>query len=299
MAEKKKKHKKKAVLPSWVRRPFEQFLQEIEALGDLVSLSAEGISRLRAMPTVIDALMTTEPHPSESKTARYKQDMERAKKQAALAKSEIKLGFPVLHGWAVVALWAHLESLIRVFVASWLKHRKTSWQVEPIQRLKIKIGEFVSIPKEQQHTFVAELLERDLGAKFRSGVTRFEALLDPFGLSGDLPNIISDTIYEFGQVRNLIAHRASKVDRQFVQACPWLDVRVGTNFHISQDMLGRYFFAAEHYVTLLIYRVQEKYGMNRSTARARLEGCAKRNLRQTRLKKRSRGPSKAKRPPRT
>lgn len=263
----KKKSKNKKGLPSWASTPFDQFLQDVERLNGVVDLSAKGISMIRATPKMVEAVMKATADASEDRKAQ----LDNARKAAELAEHEVDSGFPVLYAWAVVGLWAHLESVIRVFVAAWLKHRKTSWQVEQIQRLPIKLGEYQSIPSEQKHAFVVELLERELGAGFKSGVTRFEKLLAPFGLSGGLPETLKKTIYEFGQVRNVIAHRAAKVDRRFIQACPWLNVRIGTDLHVSADMFTRYYGATCGYITLLICRVGEKYEVDMSTTRTDVE----------------------------
>jgi len=267
MKSKRANREKKKGAPAWATAPFRQFLENIERLYHVIHLSTRGISMLRGAPKMIEALMKVEGVSSGSKKAQ----LDNARKEADLAQREVDFGFPVLHAWAIVGLWAYLESLIRVFVASWLKHKRSSWQVDQIQRLRIQLGEYQSIPREQKHAFVAELLEKELGAGLKCGVTRFEMLLEPFGLSGDIPEILRRTIYEFGQVRNVIVHRGATVDRQFAQACPWLNVQIGTDLQVSAEMFRRYYFAAGAYVTLLICRVGEKYGVDMSENRISVE----------------------------
>ena len=111
------------------------------------------------------------------------------------------------------------------------------------------------------------MLEKELGAGLRSGVNRFEAMLEPFGLSGELPESIGRDMYEFGQVRNLIAHNASKVDRQFSDACPWLKVKIGDELYVSRDMITRYYIVTGKYVTLIICRIGEYFGVDMSEQR--------------------------------
>ncbi len=117
----KKKSKNTKGLPSWASTPFDQFLQDVERLVHVVRLSAIGIKMVRGTPGLIEALMKAEQESSEDKKAQ----LDKAKKEAALAQREVDSGFPVLHAWAIVALWAHLESLLRVFVASWLKNKRS------------------------------------------------------------------------------------------------------------------------------------------------------------------------------
>ena len=116
--------------------------------------------------------------------------------------------------------------------------------------------------------FVTELLEKELGAGLKSGVTSFEALLEPFGLSGDVPDNIRKIIYEFGQVRNAIAHRGSKKDRQLLVACPWIGGQIGSDLNVSAEMFKKYQLTAQAYIVLIICRVGEYYGVDMSESRA-------------------------------
>lgn len=259
----KTSRKKRKGTPDWANEPFRQFIDESERLSHVIRLSAVGISMVRGTPKLIKALMELDEDGSTEESER----LERAREDAELAEHEVKSGFPILHAWAIVGLWALFEATIRTFVAEWLQHKRTAWRTEPIQRLRIKLGEYESIPKSQRYRFVVEMLEKELGAGSRDGVTRFEAMLDPFGLSGQIPSSLRRDIYELGQVRNLIAHNASRVDRRFADACPWLEVKIGDKLYVSIDMVNRYFGATTSYVTLIICRVGEHFGIDMSRHR--------------------------------
>lgn len=218
----------------------------------VVDLSAHGIAVVRGMPKVVEVLMDVE---DKAEDVEAKSKLERAQAEAILAKKEVKEEFPLLHAWAIISLWASLEAVIKSFVAEWLKHKPTAWRVEPIQRLKIRIGEYESIPRAERHLFVVELLERETGAGLKNGTTRFEALLTPFGLSGESPDIVRQIIFELGQVRNLIVHRGGRVDRIFREACPWVKIPLGHELKVSTKMWHKYNFVVSTYVTLLICRI--------------------------------------------
>lgn len=246
--------------------PFHYFLDEAKRLDDVVRLSSAGISVFQAQPEAIRALML-------AKEGRIDEDSERltrAHEDADLAKREVESGFPILHSWAVIGLWALLEATIRNFVAEWLRHKRTAWRAEPIQRLRVKLGDYESIPRNQRYSFVVALLERDLAAGLKSGVSRFEAMLDPFGLSGDVHAEVRRQMYEFNQVRNVIAHNAGKVDRRLSDACPWLESKVGDEFLISADMYRKYYGASAVYITLIICRTGEFFGVDMSDAKKTL-----------------------------
>ena len=266
MAKSKKvvKRKKKKGAPDWALAPFDNYLKESQRLGHVVRLSSRGISMLRGAPGIIKVLMQVK----EDDTPEISESLENAKIEAELAQHEVDSGFPVLHAWAIVGLWSILESLIRTFVAEWLKYKRTAWQVEPIKRLHIRLGQYESISKNQKYMFVTELLEKELGTGLKSGVTRFEALLEPFGFSGDVPDNIRQIIYEFGQVRNAIAHRGFKIDRQLLDACPWIGGQIGSDLHVSAEMFKKYLLTAQSYVVLIICRIGEYYGVDMSESSA-------------------------------
>jgi len=222
---------------------------------------------LRVTPKVIKVLMKAEDDHSEESSRR----LDKAREEAELAEREVASGFPVLHAWAVVGLWAHLESLIRTFLVEWLKHKRSARTIEQIARVKVRLGEYENIPRDQRHLFVVEFLERELGAALRKGIDRFEVMLAPFGLDGELPDLLRREIYELGQVRNVIAHNATKIDRRLLQACPWFKGKMGDYFQISPEMFNRYIFAATVYASLIICRVGEHFGVNMSESRTSME----------------------------
>jgi len=263
----KVKLKKKKGAPKWAMQPFKDFLQSTERLSHIVRISEKGISMIRATPKIIEVLTKAESNKSQKEKDRLKS----AREEAKLAQQEVDMGFPVLHAWAVISLWAHLESLFRIFIATWLRHKRSAWKIDAIRRLRIKVGEYESIAKDERHIFIAGQLERELGAGLKAGVTRFETLLEPFGLSGNLPACVKRQIYEFGQVRNLVAHRAGKIDNHFLNACPWIDANLGTELNISKKMLGSYYHASLAYVTLIICRLGELRGVDMSKHRINVE----------------------------
>lgn len=254
-------------VPKWASSPFKACLVDLERQYHMVRLSASGIAALRGVPRIIEVLTYIDGESTPSRDSSLKN----AKEEAELARRELSSGFPILHAWAVVGLWGRLEALIRVVVAEWLRHKKSVWQIRQIQGLRIRLGEYESLPKVERALYVAEMLEKELGAGLRNGATRFEALLEPFGLSGKLPAPLTQTLYELGQVRNVIAHRNGRVDRQFTQACPWLGLKIGTDLQVSAEMFQCYYQAVSFYVTLLICRVGEAWGVDMSEPRSSTE----------------------------
>lgn len=253
---------KKRAIPEWARGPFEAYLQNMGRLLSVVHISARGIKLLRGAPDLIALVheLRAELKTGEKQNAEKK--LADAKREAELAQREVEDDFPVLHAWAVVAIWAQLEALIRTFVAAWIKHDESARKCEEIQRLKIRIGEYEAVPASMRHLLVVELLEREIGVGLRNGIQHFEAMLSPFELSGRVPKGITDIIYELGQVRNLITHNDSIIDRKFKDACPWHKGRIGARFHVDTAMFGRFHAACSTYALTLVTRIGPKFGVD-------------------------------------
>ena len=251
-----------AKLPAWLTDHFTQSLDAHKQLFQIVDLSERGIGVLRGIPKVVKVLAKVNEETEEpSSLAR----IEAAEKEAALAQAEIAEDFPVLHGFAVVALWSWTEHFIKGFVTLWLLHRRDSFSTPAVQRLKVKVGDYAQMQKREQAAFLVELLEQDLASSLKRGANRFESLLEPFGLSGSLSDECSKTIFELQQVRNVIAHRNGKADRRLRSECPWLKLKINQPVKISRDMLQAYSNAVAEYLLTILYRTGDLYGQDLRT----------------------------------
>lgn len=269
--------------PKWSTTPFRDYIEQVEYLFEFLELTRQGISVLQAMPKAVEALALAEGENRSSDSfpgSKYERTLNIAEKSADLAARELATGFPILHSQAVVTMWGYLEALIKVFIAKWLMNEPSAFQVPEIRRLKIKLGVYEQLQGYDRYEYIVELLEKEVAVGLRNGTTRFEEILKPFGLEGEIPKDAKRGIYELGQVRNVIVHRSGITDRQILSACPWLDLTAGEKIHVSPEMLGRYFEATMIYVTLLIFRVAEYFGVDMSDQRAELLASTPNSMKQ-------------------
>lgn len=250
---------KKKRLPQWIVDHFEASIYSHEKLHQIIHLSASGISVLREIPNAVKALALVNGtlEATESKTK-----LENAKKEAALAEREIAEDFPVLHGLALVALWSWLENLVKGLLVLWLTHRKDSYEASLVQKLKIRLGDFLQLSKSDQAYHIVELLEQDTSSSLKKGVNRFESLLATFGLSGDVPEICSRNLFELQQLRNAIVHRNGVVDRKLKTACPWLKLKLGQRVLVDSTTLQRHSESTFKYLLIILYRVGDLYQLD-------------------------------------
>jgi len=255
-------------VPGWGMQPFNDFIDYVEELGQLVYLSIRGISFMTKSPELVNLLAVIE---NSKEVEEQERLMELAKREAQLAKDEVKNGFPLLHAQAVVSLWGGLETLIKFFLSKWLAMEPKAMLVSQVQKLKVRVSEYESLDNEERCSYILDLLEREVKAPLKHGVTRFEVLLNVFGLGGNVKKEIRKNLYEIYQVRNVIVHRRSTVDTRFIKACPWLKYSIGDQLTISHESFQRYNQAVMSYAALIMIRVGSYFGKSLDEVYAHLK----------------------------
>lgn len=247
----------KTKIPKWAIEHFENSINAHERLRLVLSISEQGIGVLRGMPKVVDAialardLVGTDKH---AENAKY------AKESAELAAREVDSDFPVLHSLAVVALWSWLENFVKGYVSLWFLHRPDSAAVPAVQKLKVELGKYIHLSKEEQADYVVELFEAGTPPDLkRRGVDRFEWLLEPLGLSANPGADQRKKLLELQQIRHVVAHRNGIVDRKLLAACPWVQAAPGQPIEVKGEMIARYFQVTAEYALEIFYRVGDIY----------------------------------------
>ncbi|WP_286998772.1 MULTISPECIES: hypothetical protein [Comamonas] len=251
--------KKESKLPKWITDHFKDSLHSLELLMQISDISARGISVVRGMPKIIEVL--TEVEGSKQNPSSIVK-LHHARKSAELANTEFEKDFPVLNGFVVVALWSWLEHFVKGFVALWIRHRRVALEVPAVLKLRVKLGEYLLLSKAEQAEFLVELLEQDLSSALKRGITRFESLLNPFGLSFQFSEKNSKNIFELQQVRNVIAHRNSHADKRICAECPWLKLKINQPVLVSSKMVRNYADSSAGFLLALLYQVGDLYGVN-------------------------------------
>ncbi len=246
-------------LPTWITDHFTESLDSLQRLMQIVEISARGIGVLRGMPKIVSVLAKVEGTTGDAGESKR---LERAEKEAELASTEVAKDFPVLHGFAVVALWSWAEHFIKGFVALWLMHRRDALAAAPLQKLRVRLGEYLHLQRAEQAEFLVELLEQELASPLKRGAARFESLLEPFDLSFPLPEGCGRALFELQQVRNALAHRNGRADRRLRSDCPWLKLKLNEPVQVDTKMLRSYSEAAAEFLLGLLYRTGDIYGMD-------------------------------------
>lgn len=257
----------KAMLPEWARLPFDDFRQQVMEIGDVLDLACQGIAMLRGRPQALEALAQAtaldnegaQADDSESKPD-YLDSLDAAKRQADLAQGEVDKNFPLLHSQAIISLWSSLEALIENFLAAWLENEPTARLIDPVRKLKISMWQYDEMNSGERNLYTVELLEREVNSPLNQGVARFESLLDVFGFGGGTTEDVRKDIFEMNHIRNVLVHRRGRADRRLVDACPWLELKVGEPIQVSHQQFGRYYISTTQYFFDVYNRVRAHYG---------------------------------------
>ncbi|MCH7580782.1 MAG: hypothetical protein IIC91_00210 [Chloroflexi bacterium] len=260
-------------LPGWAKVPFRGFRKNVIEIADVLHLACDGIAMLRARPQALEALAETdemlreafqlenvdEEAASHGEEA-HEDPLADARRQAHLAQEEVEKNFPLLHAQAVISLWGSLEALIKNFLGAWIGNEPTARESQIVRKLKVPLWQFDDMSPDERNLFTVELLEREVNSTLRQGVTRFEAVLELFDLGGKVDEAVGKDIFEMGHVRNVLVHRRGMVDRRLLEACPWLEAKVGETLQITHQDFGRYYMSTTRYFFDVYNRVRKHFG---------------------------------------
>ncbi len=253
-------------LPEALTEPLLAFVDDQEEVEDLLELSTTAIAQLRLMPQTLKVLEGVAR--KKAPLAERRRQNAQARRLAGLAHQEAERQFPLLYSQALIALWSALEVLVRDLVIAKIQVSPEVLRAEPFAKLKVRLGEYLSLDEDERGQLIVELLEQDLQARLKPGIGRFEPLLQAIGIGGGTAESIRRQLFELSQVRNVLVHRRGVADRKFVSQCGTLAVPVGKRVTVSPELYARCHAAAMAYVMTLILRLTKQAGGRENRALA-------------------------------
>ena len=261
-------------MPRWATQPFRNFIDHTTDIIQLTHASARGLSMLTAAPRLMEAVQKVEAYEIERSKAERNigaeeaaKRLEQAREEATLARQEVDKGFPLLYSQALVSMWGSLEDLIHTFLAAWVMNEPNAKQADALQKLKVSLGEYEAYDDEEKGFYIVELLEKELRSPLKRGVSRFEQLLDSFGLSGAVEREVRENLFEVNHIRNVLVHRRGVADRRFVDACPHLGLSAGDKVTVDRQLFDQYSESIAAYVIHILERVTAYYEAEEAEAR--------------------------------
>ena len=108
--------------------------------------------------------------------------------------------------------------------------------------------EFMTSSADERAEFLVGQLKQEVRSSMQKGIGRFEAIIQPLGLHGAVPDAVRRTFFELSEVRNAIIHRRRVADKRFVSSCPWFGAKVGDEMLLGEQHFNRYELASRWYI---------------------------------------------------
>jgi len=159
-------------------------------------------------------------------------------KIVTFTKDQAEKDYPYLFALVSVRLWAMAEAAARDVVVEAVKKPSGPPDRSKLVKLKGPIGQLMGADLDTQADLVADTLWQSAEGRFR-GVGRFDAVLELIGLGGSAPSPIDEVLTELSEIRHCVVHRGGLIDRRFLEACPWITMKVGS---VLPTSLKRYWF---------------------------------------------------------
>lgn len=172
---------------------------------------------------------------------------------AEQAHREVSNEFPILNSQTAVSVWSTIECFVEDVLVAWLANDPEFVNSERVGKIKIQYSDYHRMSESELNYLVISELQRDLPRGHE--IERFESLLALAGLPGNLDAEVKRDLIELGHVRNVLLHRRGIADAKFVQACPWLNIKVGERVKINSDTAQRYLLAGGSYYQSMQARI--------------------------------------------
>lgn len=117
--------------------------------------------------------------------------------------------------------------------------------------------------EDERVVFLREALLHDIGAELKIGIGRFEGPLDELGFGGAVASNVRRVLLELAEVRNVIVHKAGKIDSRLLERCPWLLFQIGESIRPVAADFKKYEGSAFWYLMELDQRWKERFGEKR------------------------------------
>jgi hypothetical protein len=140
-----------------------------------------------------------------------------------------------------------LEAVVTDFIVFLVREYPPSRTASALRKLRGSLLDFIDMDADQQARLIVELLATELNARRTPGVGRFEDLLNAVGMGGPVDDDVKRALVELSEARHAIIHRQEKVDKRFLDRCPWYGATEGEKLRTKERVFHKYALAARWY----------------------------------------------------
>jgi hypothetical protein len=183
-----------------------------------------------------------------------------AESLADFAKQQVDSGFTIIHLHGCVLLCAALETLVRDTVIAVLLNDPDSGVLNESKKVKIQYSTLLLSSAEDRAGLFVEGLESDAREQKKYGFYLLLALLERVGLGGQVNDSLERNLKELWATRNLAAHKRGRIDKQFLEICPWITQSIGERILVDHEKYSQMEAAAIELAFAIDARLGKRYG---------------------------------------
>lgn len=236
-------------LAHWKLEPFYDCSDKLDKIIDILAVTMNGCFLSTNYDKILNRLKEYEDDGFINEI-KHQTILDDQAKEAG--EHEIETSFRYTTSQALVQMWSALEDSIKNYVINHIHHENEVHEIPEIGEIEIKYSDYLQSNDFELSLAIAEEYIANRKFSYNSGVTRFEVLLKPFGISGKVPQNVKYDIYEMQKLRNCIVHRSGKVDQILLEECPKIDAALGENVPINTTELLRYHKAMTGFLRLIL-----------------------------------------------
>ena len=229
----------------------------------LLDLTENGARSIIAFPRFLDEInevINDDPTGATSADPEREARMSERRKSAEMAQAEIERGFPLLHSHALMGIWGALKSAVDDACLAHALANPGVLAEGKLAKVKVNAVDFLALDEPQRIQLILAEGRRLSASSLRIGVAQFEYALEDVGLDGAIDENIRNTLRIAKAMRNVIAHRAGKIDRRLVEDCPDLELKHGDALRISKPQIYSVVMAAIMYLLTIANRSRKHAG---------------------------------------
>lgn len=205
----------------------------------------------------------TDPGLSDNVRSRLQAAWERAE----AARIEIGHGHPHLNAQALLSMNSALDAMVEEMLSSWRTYRVSPLVDELMADAAERVPGAAENVGEDAKGALRELLSIDVSTKafgkpaklVGSGVARYERVLAQMGAQAPddrpIPDGLDGALTELGALRDVLTHRAGRVDLKAMNQAPTLSYRRGQLVRINAEDYRRYSSAVRCYAEETAFRL--------------------------------------------
>lgn len=244
-----------------------QFIDDVFELDSFINCSLEGIGYSTIAGEVTDTIRRLaksggEYHPLVNDDV-YESRKKHYEKLEKFAEREIEKGHPYLFSLSCVKLWSILEAAVDFILIRLLQNSEQLKLSQRLLKIKGPLLPLLQASEDERVVFLREALLHDIGAELKIGIGRFEGPLDELGFGGAVASNVRRVLLELAEVRNVIVHKAGKIDSRLLERCPWLSFQIGESIRPVAADFKKYMGSAFWYLMELDQRWEERFGEKR------------------------------------